>query len=170
MIEIETPLLTATRISKFKKNSFVEVYPEIVELAKSYLDLNRSVEIGVKQQREVNNRVEAENTELREVNEKLSYQVIKYYEYFKAIESGEYNNNRRSAPLRVFEEIIQDAALRTIELYDKTIKKLGDQIKTYPTVNRGESCRCRDCGNLWWFDKGIMGWVCTTCYKTHGKS
>ena len=44
---------------------------------------------------------------------------------------------------------------------------LKEMIDKYPTVKRGN---CRDCGNPWWFDKGKMGWVCTTCYKTHAKS
>lgn len=44
---------------------------------------------------------------------------------------------------------------------------LEERIKKYPTVKRGH---CQDCGNPWWFDQGVQGFVCTTCYKTHGKS
>lgn len=45
--------------------------------------------------------------------------IVKFKEYFSAIESGEYNNNRRPSPLREYENVLQ---LQANEL----IKKYGD--------------------------------------------
>lgn len=36
--------------------------------------------------------------------------ISKYKEYFSAIENGEYTNNRRTAPLRDYEVLMQDRA------------------------------------------------------------
>ena len=51
-----------------------------------------------------------EYSAIKEVIEKLVKTVTKYHEYFGAIEVGEYGDNRRSAPLRVYETIMQDKA------------------------------------------------------------
>lgn len=45
--------------------------------------------------------------------------VSQYHEYFKAIERGEYDSNRRPAPLRDFEMILQASATNAIEVNRK---------------------------------------------------
>ena len=51
-----------------------------------------------------------EYSAIKEVIEKLAMSVTKYHEYFMAIEEGEYGDNRRPAPLRDYETIMQDKA------------------------------------------------------------
>lgn len=50
-----------------------------------------------------------------------------------------------------------------------TDSDFGTLAKRMTEVETLERDRCRDCGNLWWFDLP-QSFVCTTCLKTHGKS
>lgn len=57
--------------------------------------------------------------EEKQKTKELLNTIVKFKEYFSAIESGEYNNNIRPSPLREYENVLQ---LQANEL----IKKYGD--------------------------------------------
>lgn len=43
---------------------------------------------------------------------------------------------------------------------------LEERMRKFETIERGP---CPDCGNKWWFSEE-HSYVCTTCYKTRGRS
>lgn len=59
------------------------------------------------------------NVAPREKVEKLISALSAYNEYFEAIKRGEYEANRRAAPLRSFEQILQDAGRSAIAEFEK---------------------------------------------------
>lgn len=59
--------------------------------------------------------------------ENLSKTVAAYREYFDAIKQGEYNNNRRPAPLRDFEDVLQLKAETAIEMLKTYRESTGEK-------------------------------------------